>query len=182
MQLLLDRKQSSASFFSLVPLRIGSGVTFALHVMLELDAEEDELLKQYNFVDAPLVVSDPIDDLKQSFRPALFLGIVAFVVLWFLGTFFAAFGLAVLVILVMTVIYFNALRENLIVRQLLDGGRTFRCDSIVALIEKEAYLEHICSYLRQVLESAKHWHDREAVPIPPLRKEEAKQAVLKARR
>ncbi|MCA9860502.1 MAG: hypothetical protein KC438_12305 [Thermomicrobiales bacterium] len=149
---------------------------------MELDAEEQALLQKYNLTKAPLVVSDPIEDLKQSFRPAVFLGIVTFVVMWFFTSFTTAFGLSVLVILVMTGVYFKTLREQIMVSELLAGGRKFRCDSIVALIQKEAYLEYICSFLRQVLESAKHWHDREAVPIPPLRKEDAKQAVLKALR
>ncbi|MCP4407600.1 MAG: hypothetical protein GY807_07540, partial [Gammaproteobacteria bacterium] len=77
-------------------------------------------------------------------------------------------------------VYFKTLREQIVVSELMAGGRKFRCDSIVALIQKEAYVEGVCSYLRQVLESAKHWHDREVVGIPPLKKEEAKLAVLKA--
>ncbi|MDA4845228.1 hypothetical protein [Hoeflea poritis] len=180
MNLLLDRDQNAASIFSLIPLRVGSGVTFTLHATLELDQEEEALLQKYNLTKAPLVISDPIEDLKQSFRPALFLGLITFVVIWFIASFSTALGLAILVTLVMTGVYFKTLREQIIVSELLTGGRKFRCDSIVALIEKEAYLEYICGFLRQVLESAKHWHDREALPIPPLKKEEAKQAVLKA--
>ncbi|MEM9360552.1 MAG: hypothetical protein AAGB04_30610 [Pseudomonadota bacterium] len=179
MQLLLDRKQKSASVFSLVPLRIGSGVTFILHATLELDSEEQALLGKFNFTKAPLVVSDPIEDLKNSFRPAVFLGFISFIVHWVIFSFWTAVGLAILVVLVMTVVYFKTLREQIIVSDLLVNGRRFRCDSIVALIQKEAYLKYICGYLRQVLESAKNWHDREAIPIEPLNKEEAKQAVLK---
>lgn len=180
MQLLLQRNQINASLFSLVPLRIGSGVTFTLHATLELDEEETALLQKYNLTKAPLVLSDPIDDLKQSFRPALFLGFLTFFVFWVLASFSTALGLAILVTVVMTGVYFKTLREQIIVSDLLAGGRKFRCDSIVALIQKEAYLERICAYLRQVLESAKHWHDREALTIEPLGKDEAKQAVLKA--
>ena len=180
MNLLLSRNQKSASVFSLIPLRIGSGVTFTLLAELELDAEEDALLKKYNLTKAPLVVSDTIEDLKMAFRPALLLGLVAFVVFWFISSFTSAVSLAVLVTLGMTVVYFRALREQIIVSDLMAGGRKFRCDSIVELIQKEAYLEGVCSYLRQVLESAKHWDDREVVSIPPLKKEEAKLAVLKA--
>lgn len=180
MQLLLSRDQVSSTAFSLVPLRIGSGTTFTLLAELELTAEEETLLKKYNFAKAPLVVSDPIDDLKQSFRPALMLGVVAFIVFWVLTSFTAAFGLAMLVTLVMTIVYFRSLREQIIVRELLDGGRKFRCESIVDLIKKEVFLRHICAYLRQVLESAKNWGDREAIPIEPLSKTDAMQAVLKA--
>lgn len=178
MNLLLKRDQTNSALFSLVPLRIGSGTIFTLHAELELDEEENALIQKYNFTKSPLVVSDPIEDLKQAFRPALLLGIVTFVVVWIFSSFSAAFGLAVIVILGMTVVYFKTLREQIIVSDLMAGGRKFRCDSIVDLIHKEAYLQNICSYLRQVLESAKTWDDREAISIPPLSKEDAKQAVL----
>lgn len=180
MNLLLDRDQNSASVFSLIPLRIGSGVTFTLHASLELDSEEEALIQKYNFAKATLVASDPIDDIKQSFRPAMVLGLLTFAVAWFIGSFSFAFGLAVLVTLVMTAVYFKELREQIVVSDLMADGRKFRCDSIIALVQKEAYLENVCAYLRQVLESAKNWHDREVVPIIPLSKEDAKRAVLKA--
>ena len=135
MNLLLDRDQNSANVFSLIPLRIGSGVTFTLHASLELDSEEEALIRKYNFAKATLVASDPIDDLKQSFRPAMVLGLVTFIVIWLIGSFSAAFGLAILVTLVMTGVYFQTLREQIIVSELMAGGRKFRCDSIVDLIK-----------------------------------------------
>jgi len=180
MNLLLKRDQSNANGISLIPLRIGTGVTFTLHAALELDNEEEALIRQYNFAKAALVVSDPIDDLKQAFRPALVLGLLTFVVMWWLWSFAAAIGLAILVTLVMTGVYFKTLREQIVVSDLMAGGRKFRCDSIVELIQKEAYLQNICAYLRQVLESAKNWDDREVLRIAALNKEDAKQAVLRA--
>ncbi len=180
MNLLLDRDQKDASFFSLIPLRIGSGVTFILHATLELDQEEEALLQKYNLTKAVLVESDMIEDLKQSVRPALILGVVTFAICLLIFKFSVALGFGVLVTFVMTSVYYNTLREQIVVNELMAGGRKFRCDSIVALIQKEAFLESISAYLRQVVESAKHWHDREVVPIPPLNKEEAKLAVLKA--
>ncbi len=180
MNLLLDRDQSDASLFSLIPLRIGNGVTFSLHATLELDAEEQAILQKYNFTKSVLVASDPIDDLKQSFRPALLLGLIAFFILWSANNFTTSLTTGVFVTLIMTGVYFKTLREQIIVSELLENGRKFRCDSIVELIQKEAYLQNICAHLRQILESAKHWSDREIVPIEPLNKEEAKQAVLKA--
>ena len=179
MNLLLNRDQHSAALFTLIPLRLGSGVMFKLHAELELDDEEKQLMQKYRFANAALVLSDPIDDLKMAFRPAAILGLVTFVVIWMLGTFSAALSLAFLVTLVMTGVYFKTMRELILVRHLMDGGRTFRCDSIIELIQKEAYLQYISQYLRQVLESAKHWHDREVMPIDPLDKDATKQAVLK---
>jgi len=181
MNLLLNRDQKSAALFTLIPLRFGSGMMFHLHAELELDPEEKELMQKYRFAKAPLVLSDPIDDLKKSFRPASLLGIVAFIVFWILFSFTTAVTLAMLVTLGMTVVYFKTMREMILVSDLLDGGRTFRCDSIVELIHKEAFLEGVSEYLRQVLESAKHWHDREIIPIKPMDKAQAKKAVLSAK-
>lgn len=181
MNLLLNRDQKSASLFTLVPLRIGSGVMFHLQAELELDDDEQQLMSRYQFARVPIVVSDPIDDLKKSIRPVTILGLVAFVVFWWIGSFITAMSLAILVTLVMTVVYFKTLREQILVSDLLNGGRTFRCDSIVELIHKEAFLEGVSEYLRQVLESAKNWHDREIIPIKPMDKAQAKKAVLRAK-
>jgi hypothetical protein len=179
MKLLLERGQVGSSLFSLVPLRIGSGVVFKLTAALELDAEEEALIARYNFASSPLVVSDPIDDLKQSFRPAAFLGLLAFIVGWIVFSFTTAMTLAVAVTLVMTAVYFRTLREQIIVSDLMAAGRSFRCESIVDLVKKEAYLQKVCSYLRQVIESAKHWGEREAIEIAPLSKDEAKRLIAK---
>ncbi len=180
MNLLFNRDQKSAALFSLIPLRIGSGVIFHLHAELELDAEEEELIRKYKLAGAPLVHSDLIEDLKRAFRPGLLLGVLTFIVFWMWASFEPAVFLGFLVTIGMTGAYFHTERELILVRHLLDGGRTFHCDSIVALIQKEAYLEGVSGYLRQVLESAKHWHDREVLPIKPLDKAAAKQAILKA--
>jgi hypothetical protein len=182
MNLLLNRDQNSAALFTLIPLRLGSGVMFKLHAELELDEEEKELMQKYQFAKATLVSSDPFDDLKKAFRPAAILGLIAFILFWIMGSFSAAFTLAMLVTLVMMAVYFETMREQILVSDLLDGGRTFRCDSIIELIHKEAFLEGVSECLRQVLESAKNWHDREVIPIKPLDKALAKQAVLSSTR
>ncbi|MHA7773885.1 hypothetical protein [Roseibium sp. M-1] len=181
MNLLLGRSQKDAAF-SLVPLRIGRGVIFNLLAELELDPEETRLIHLYRFSGAVLVRSNAIDDLKKAFRPALLLGIVSYFLSLFILSYFMAAGLAVLVTLIMTGVYFYALREQIMVSDLLHGGRTFRCDSIIELIEKEAFLQSISEYLRQVLESAKRWDSRERIKILPLTAEEAKRAILARRR
>jgi hypothetical protein len=179
MKLLLGRSQKNAALISIVPLRIGTDVIFHLRAELELDDEEEALMTKYRFTTAPLVLSDPIQDMKDAFRPALVLGVVTVLTLALFMGIWTAFPIALLVTLVMTVVYFRSLREQIIVKDLLHGGRLFYCDSIVALVKKEAYLEAVCQYLRQVLESAKHWDEREIVPILPLPKDQAILAVLK---
>lgn len=180
MNLLLNRKQSHTRAVSLIPLRIGSGVTFTLSASLELTDEERALVKQYKLYGAALVVSNPIEDLRNAFRPALLLGFVVFALSLIFVSATTAFVLGLLVTIGMTVVYFKTLREQILVSDLTSGGRKFRCDSVVDLIQKEAYLEGVCQYLRQVLESAKAWTDREIIPIEPLDAHAAKQAVLNA--
>lgn len=181
MNLLLDRTQKSSELLSLLPLRIGGGVIFQLRAELELDEDETNLMAKYKFADAPLVVSNAIDDLKQAIRPALLLGLFTFGPLWSLFPLLQSASIAIAVFLVMTIVYFRTMREQIVVRDLLNGGRMFRCDSIVELIHKEAFLEGICEYLRQVLESAKNWDERETLFIQPLDKKSAKQLVLSNR-
>lgn len=180
MNLLFKRDQKSAQIFTLIPLKIGSGVSFSLWAELELDDEEAALIKKYQFAKSALVISDPIDDLKQSFRPAAFLGFVLFVVWSIIGSVYTALIIGLLVTVVMTIIYFKTQREQILVSDLMHGGRTFRCDSVVELIQKEAFLEGVTGYLRQVVESAKNWGDRDVIEIKPLDKAAAKQAVMQA--
>jgi hypothetical protein len=121
-----------------------------------------------------------LEDLKKGFRPAIVLGLISFVVMWFLTSSNLAFMAAVSVTLVMTVVYFRAMREQIQVNDLLGNGRQFHCDSVVTLIEKEADLARICQFLRQVIESAKYWGDREAINIEPVDRNELKNVILRA--
>ena len=74
--------------------------------------------------------------------------------------------------------YFNEKRETVFVKDLLHG-RHFTCDSVVELARKEAWLETIVGFLRQVMESAKHWDGTDRHQIEPLPKDEARQVILK---
>lgn len=55
----------------------------------------------------------------------------------------------------------------------------FSCDRVVELTRKEAWLETVVSYLRQVMESAKHWGGTERHMIEPLPKDESRQVILR---
>lgn len=178
MNLLCERKQSSAPF-TLVPLQIGGGVMFTLWVKSELDDEEQALLKKYDFEKALLIADDWIGTLRRGLRSALVIGLLVWPVLLFFTGFGLATGVTVVGVVILTAVYYNELRGHIYVRDLIHG-RKFRCFSVVELLQQEERLKFLATYLRQVLESAKHWDGREAVPIPPLSREDAKQLVLKA--
>jgi hypothetical protein len=177
MNLLLRRGQSSA-VFTPVPLRIGRGIMFTLWAKAELDKEEQALVRRYQLDEAPLILDDFFENLRKSIRVGLINGAVIGVVLsQFIGLYHTTL-LTIIATLCTIFVYYNEIRENIYVRDLLHG-RKFRCFSVVDLVKKEAYLELISNYLRQVLETAKHWDDQEVVEIKPLPRAEAKALVLR---
>lgn len=180
MKLLLRREQKSVSGFSLVPLRIGSGSIFSLSAELEFDAEELQLIEKYQFNHSPIVRSDFFDDLKKAVPHAMIVGLVALAFLWMMVGFFTALPFSLIITCVMIAIYFKTERQQILVSDLMNGGRKFRCDSVVDLVHQEAFLEGVSQYLRQLIETAKHWDDREVIPIKPLDKAAAKRALLMA--
>jgi hypothetical protein len=176
MNLLCERQQSSAPF-TLVPLQFGGGVMFTLWVKAELDDEETKLLQKYQFQHALLIADDWVATLRKCFRSAVLIGFVAWIVLWFFFSWFTSFVLTLLVVFGITAYYYNELRGNIYVRDLVHG-RKFRCFSIVELIRKEHSLLGLSAYLRQILESAKNWDGREVLEVPPLSPELAKQLII----
>ena len=74
--------------------------------------------------------------------------------------------------------WFNEKRETIYVRDLIHG-RYFSCPSVIELARKEAWLGVVTSFLRQVMESAKHWDGTETQDIAALPKAEAKLVMLK---
>ncbi len=177
MNLLFERRQKPGTV-TLVPLQFGGGPLFTLWAKAEFTEDEYALLQKYRFNDALLIADDWLAMLQRSFRTAVMLGFVAW---WLLFAFFSwsvSTSLAVLLVLILTAVYYNELREHIYVRDLVHG-RVFRCFSIVELVQKEEYLKGITAYLRQVLETAKHWDGREVVPVPTLTPQEAKALVAK---
>ena len=177
MNLLFERKQK-AGIVTLVPLQFGGGPLFTLWAKAEFTEDEYALLQKYRFNDALLIADDWLTMLQRSFRTSL---IVGFVVWWLLLAFCSwaiTTTLTMVAVVALTAVYYNELREHIYVRDLVHG-RTFRCFSIVELVQKEDYLKGITAYLRQALETAKNWDGREVVPIPTLTPQEAKALVAK---
>lgn len=179
MNLLLTRSQARSMFFSLIPLRIGGTVTFKLKAELEFTREERTLLRNYSFSNATLVSSNVYDDLARAFKPAWLLGLItmlvtAFVIVDMYLPGFEGIALKILVppilgilcVIVMTLIYFFTMRRNITVSQLMNGGRTFYCHSVVELDEQEQELNDLSRRLHATLEKAKNWGGREINPIP----------------
>jgi hypothetical protein len=158
---------------------------FQLWACLEVPDEEMKFIKKYNMQNAILVsVIQP-----GLLRNSLFVGFVGF---WLSMAFviFAVLpelryglglpmiiGISSLVAVASGYIYYHQARETILVNDILHG-RTFKCHSVIELARKEAYIQSIVGYFRQVVESAKHWDGTESIKVEPLPPEEAKRFIL----
>ncbi len=182
MDLLFKREQTAGAAgtgFLIPGLSFGFGAPkFKLWAKIELDAEEQIVLDHYRFDQAILI---------DSFQPELMkktaiLGGVAFLVaslfFWSMFSFGAALFLGLIAGGAAAYFYFDKKRETIFVKDLLHG-RYFSCGSVIELARKEAWLETVTAFLRQVMESAKHWDGTEAIKIEALPKDIAKQMIIK---
>jgi len=168
MKLLLKRSQTRGRFRMVI---------FKLWGKVELEGDEQKIIDRYDIDQAVLIFSDQ-PNLK---RLAIGAGIVAAIILYFvLGYILGGFGkfLGIVGGGFAGWFVFDRLRETIYVKDLL-YGRDFRCWSIVTLATREHYLMGIVSYLRQVMESAKHWDGTETLDVPRLDPDTAKQIMIK---
>lgn len=167
MDLLFKREQTSGS--------LGS-VHFKLWGKLELTEEERALIDRYNFDQTVLIAVDEPDLLRRSVTTGLVAGAIAFVLAFGAGL---MFGMMVALVVGCGVgsWYMTQRRETIYVRDLLHG-RHFKCESVIELAKKEAWLTNLVTALRQVMVSAKHWDGTEQHAIEALDKDEAKQMIL----
>lgn len=170
MDLLFQRSQSG-----------GSGkVSFKLWSKIELDEDERAIVSRYSFDQALLIVADQPGLLRNSLLFGLLGLIPAAVFIDFAQIRGAAPSILLLVGAVLLTAYwrYHQKRETIYVKDLLHG-RYFTCNSVIDLARKEAWLSTVVSYLRQVMESAKHWDGTQRHVVEPLPKDEARQVIIK---
>ena len=169
MDLLFKREQTSGA---------AGRVKFKLWGKVELDEDEKEIVNRYHFDQAILIAAFQ----PKLIRKSGFVGGGAFLLAFAIMSVVAnvTFGMFVAIIVGGGVgyWYFNERRETIFVKDLIHG-RHFTCDSVIELARKEAWLQTISSFLRQVMESAKHWDGTERHTIEPLPKDEARQIIIK---
>ncbi|MEQ9180241.1 MAG: hypothetical protein RIF44_16235 [Nitratireductor sp.] len=144
MDLLFKREQT--------PGKLGR-VSFKLWGKIELNEDEQAIVKRYRFDDAVLIEAIQPTLIRNTLLVALAAGGVGY---W----------------------YFNEKRETIFVKDLLHG-RHFTCPSVIELARKEAWLSHVVAFLRQVMESAKHWDGTQRHEVEPLPKDEARQVIIR---
>jgi len=175
MDILFRRQQKQKTF--------GAGVNFELRAKIELDEEEKALVKLYKTDRAALIDVEQPGLLRNSIILGLLSLIVVIPTVWWnfvydigmgwVGVIAVSAGIST----VIGIVVYQWLRESIYVKDLLNG-RFFTCRSVCALARKEAHLENISAYLRQVIEAAKHWDGDERRNIQPLPKDQAKQMIL----
>ena len=170
MDLLFRRAQSNA------PL---GKVSFKLWSKIELDEEEQALVEKYRISSALLIwAHEPELEKKAQWYAAAVL-VAAGYLLFSLG---ANMGMALFLssCISATVYYWykHQYRETLYVYDLIHG-KDYACDSVIDLARREAWITTMVGFLRQVVESAKHWDGVERHAIEPLPPDEARQSIIK---
>ena len=169
MKLLFKRNQTAGQV---------AKVKFQLWCKVELDAEETEIVKRYSFDNAVL-----IEAIQPTLvRNAILIGFAVWAVIF--GIFSSGMGTTGGFIIGLIAgsgagyFYFHQKRETIYVKDLIHG-RYFSCPSIIELARKESWLGVVTSFLRQVMESAKHWDGTETLDVEALPKAEAKLVMLR---
>jgi len=169
MKLLLKRDQT--------PGTVGK-VKFRLWGKVELDDDETEIVKRYNFDAKVLVRADQPTLIRTASLIAAGVWFILFAIT------LPGMGGAVGFIVALLggggagYFYYHQKRETIYVRDLIHG-RYISCESIIDLAREEAWLGVVTSFLRQVMESAKHWDGTETLDIEALPKDEAKLVMLR---
>lgn len=169
MDLLFRREQTAGNL---------GGVKFKLWGKIELNEEEQALVERYRFDEAILIAVLQPALLRQAGLVGVGVSIVAAAILLNVMAMDAAVLVALATGSGAAYWYMNEKRETIFVRDLIHG-RHFTCKSVVDLARKEAWLETVVAYLRQVMESAKHWDGTQRHHIEPLPKDEARQVILR---
>jgi hypothetical protein len=151
---------------------------FKLWGKIELDDNESEMVERYRFDQAILIAAFQPELIRNTglIGAGVFVLALALLSTFLDGTFALLGGL--IAGGGVGYWYFNEKRETIFVRDLMHG-RHFTCNSVVELARKEAWLHLICGFLRQVMESAKHWDGTEKHAIEALPKDEARQVIIK---
>ncbi|MDG2001778.1 MAG: hypothetical protein P8J20_00445 [Novosphingobium sp.] len=170
MDLLLKREQTR---------NLTGRIVFRLWAKTEMGEDERALIDRYDIAESYLLVSDDFLHLKW----AVILGLVTFFVTGGIMVTLDApepgFVVALIAGVAVGYWWINEKRETIVMRDMLHGRR-FKCRSVIDLAKKEAMLENACIFLRQVVETAKHWDGVETCPVPVLAKDEAKALIVRA--
>ncbi len=171
MKLLFKREQTAGRI---------AAVQFKLWAKIELEGEETAVVSRYGFDKALLVGETDPDLIRKTVFVAIGVLFVTGMLLWAVLNFGTALFFGIVAGGAAGWFFFDRNRETIYVRDLM-YGRYFSCVSIIALARKEAYVSGVVAYLRQVMESAKHWGGEEIIDIPALDSEAAKLVMVKGR-
>ena len=167
MNILFRREQSSA--------KVGKPI-FKLWCQIELDDNEQAIVKKYHFDQHGLVGENQKNLLRNSALLGLFAGLIAYIVLDIIFPSSLAQILGLLAAGGSGYWFFHNNRDLIYVRDLIHG-RHFSCPTVIDLAKKEGELTNIVYAFRQVMESAKHWDGTQAIPIEALPVEEARELI-----
>ena len=151
---------------------------FRLWAKVELEPDEQAIVDHYHFDKAILIDTLQPDLLRIAAYLALGVFLTSSLIFYTMFNASLAFLLGMMAAGAAAYFYYDKKRESVFVKDLLHG-RYFSCRSVIELARKEAWLETVTAFLRQVMESAKNWDGTETIKIEAMEKNAAKQFILK---
>ena len=175
MKLLFKRSQGRSMFNKPI---------FRLHAKVDLENEEMTLINRYQMNGSVLIHVEQPDLFRNSALFGLLIFCISYLIIAF--NFWRAIGLGMMGVILMSFliavicgyVFYHQNRETIYLKDLI-VGRYFQCRSVVDLARREAWLEGVTAYLRQVVESAKYWGGTEVREIPVLPKDEALKLIAR---
>jgi len=157
MQLLIQRGQGKT-----IVLRRPN---FRLWAKFELNPEEAALINKYQVHDHILVEGIP-GQLRKAMIISGMLGMFAWGLIAPKARFEEGIQIAILVFVIGSLVIYDSIREQIRVRDILDG-RFFKCKSVVSLMTKEQNIAEMAHAFRHLLEAMKNWGGREIIQLEP---------------
>jgi hypothetical protein len=162
MQLLLARNQETRM----------RRLLFTLWAKFEITKTEVALIDKYGMHGAVIREGDIKRDVKKAaIYSGAFWAVIAFgFIIYARPSFTQIIGIFIQFALIpfplTTWFVYSRIREKIIVRDMLDG-RTFTCNNISILLEKEEYLKQTAERFRMFLERMEKWGGQDVVMIEP---------------
>jgi hypothetical protein len=155
MQLLIQRGQH----------KILTGAVFQLWARFDLKEEELDLLRRYNMKGAVITEGNTRRDVIKAIAYSVLVAMLLYGVIALLHL-PIPLALIVIAVPVLAFLIYHKIRERIIINDILEG-RSFVCNSITVLMEKEEAITKTAFMFREFLERMKTWGGREVTDIEP---------------
>jgi len=153
-------------------------VWFQLWCELELEEEERAVLRHYR-LDKSILIFFHMEGLLRN---SLIFGLIASIPAFFIFGYFVGrdggMWLAFFFGIFAAWLFYDYFRETIYVNDLIHG-RHFKCYTVTQLATREELLKQLIAYLKQVMETCKHWDGNQVFDVPEFDQEMTRKIIIR---